>query len=170
MGVDRYKGRAKAKLHRRQGWAGATADTEGATWTPTPWPRPSLHFVLALNRPFRSLPGIARPGPGSLRLSVSLDTGYRSFTRLSCPAVDRQSCGRASCWPASSRLLPSRSWELPAHLIPAAIMRAPARWTRPLCHGVPICTGRKHQRPRVAAGLAPPRWRCAGALSCAHGT
>jgi hypothetical protein len=61
VGVDRYKGRAKAKL-RRQGWAGATADTEGATWTPTPWPRPSLHFILALNRPFRSLPGIARPG------------------------------------------------------------------------------------------------------------
>ena len=37
----------------------ATADTEGATWTPTPGQTP-LHFILALNRPSQALPETPR--------------------------------------------------------------------------------------------------------------
>jgi hypothetical protein len=44
---------------RRQGWAGASADTEEATWTPTPGQTP-LHFILALNRPSQALPETPR--------------------------------------------------------------------------------------------------------------
>lgn len=53
---------ASLRALRGQGWAGATADTDGATWTPTPGHTPpALH--LALNRPFRRRPGMARPRP-----------------------------------------------------------------------------------------------------------
>lgn len=52
------KARPVRKL-RGQGWAGATADTEGATWAPTPG-HPPLHSTLALNRPSQALPETPR--------------------------------------------------------------------------------------------------------------
>ena len=43
------------------------------------WPRPSLLFILALNRPFRSLPGIARPGSHWARVARSAGHGLPLF-------------------------------------------------------------------------------------------
>lgn len=161
--ISMYTGRASAKL-RRQGWAGAPADTEGATWTPTPGHAP-LHFILALNRPSQALP----EPPRHCTSWLASRTRPTALSRDSL-AVHRPELPAGRCLPCTA---PDAAITLTT-AASASHSCCDHEPPRPLKADIvplrPICAGRKHRRPRVAAGLAPPRWRCAGALSCAHGT
>ena len=98
-----YKARPKAKL-RRQGWAGATADTEGATWTPHAAPHLATPIPALHPRPKQALPEPPRHCTSWLALGSSGSLCWTRATALSrdCPvplATARAAAGRPAGLP-----------------------------------------------------------------------
>ena len=131
--ISMYKGRASAKLCR-QGWAGATADTEGATWTPTPGHLP-LHFTLALNRRSQALPETPRHCTSWLARhglplfhetlhSTAIDRERRRLALLSCVLL--------SCTAPSAAITLMRPGQHISFLLRSH--EPSRRLQRPLCH------------------------------------
>ena len=144
-----------------------TADRDGQERPPTRKERPGRPHLATLIPALHPRPKQALPEPPRHCTSWPgvLDTGYRSFTRLSRCRAGHDSSGWPSCWPAPSHLLPSCEWGPPAHLIPAAIMSPSLlKAATVLCHGVNLLWPKASAPTRGSWACSPTMALCRGAL------